>query len=634
MGVRVVDERSVLEEALALARGAERTLDVASPWIRGSSIRRLLAARPSDAAARVLFRVKEPADLEITDLGALLSLARRGVDLRYSGRLHAKVIIADGARAIVSSSNVTEAAGFGSYEPARCNREMGLVVEDDPQALAEIRSRFEAAWAEAEWLDDAVVGVVMDFPTDRAFHIACLRVPAPGTYVTARDREERVIVARVTGVTGYNRTFPRMTAGIWATQGYGVAPDAGGKSYDFEDLQSLFSAPDKERGVLGVVAACDPASLFHVAAVEVLAGLEDGRANPPGLPAAPGALVRRAGPVDLGPLLGTGTLAVGSVWHHPDVVVRARAEEILTRHLAVLGMTGSGKSNALLVIVRALLDADPDLRVLLVDSHGEYREVPGGNIVLPAMRADILADGAAKSLLRLSREDPTLVGKIRGAAEGAPDIEAFASALEGLADGERAAWAGHALRLATLCRARPDVLCLGGPAVSFDRSWEPGLNVLNVSGVEGLEARARVVGAALDEVYLQGAAGEAAWVVGLDEAQNYVPEQQTGLLARVRPSFDAAFRIASEGRKFGVGLVLASQRPARVNKDVLSQCNSHLVFRLANVEDLQAVAGCFETAGRRLLDDLPGLPVGVCLAGGTAFGMPVRVQVPRFEGGA
>ncbi|MBI4728138.1 MAG: hypothetical protein HY775_01340 [Acidobacteria bacterium] len=71
--------------------------------------------------------------------------------------------------------------------------------------------------------------------------------------------------------------------------------------------------------------------------------------------------------------------------------------------------------------------------------------------------------------------------------------------------------------------------------MSFDRSWEPGLNVLDVSGVEGLEARARVVGAALDEVYSQGAAGEAAWVVGLDEAQNYVPEQQIGLLARVRP---------------------------------------------------------------------------------------------------
>lgn len=42
------------------------------------------------------------------------------------------------------------------------------------------------------------------------------------------------------------------------------------------------------------------------------------------------------------------------------------------------------------------------------------------------------------------------------------------------------------------------------------------------------------------------------------------------------------------------------------------------------------MAGCFETAGRKLLEDLPGLPVGVCLAGGTAFGMPVRVQFERF----
>lgn len=60
-------------------------------------------------------------------------------------------------------------------------------------------------------------------------------------------------------------------------------------------------------------------------------------------------------------------------------------------------------------------------------------------------------------------------------------------------------------------------------------------------------------------------------LVVLDEAQNYVPEQQTGWLARARPAFDAAFAIATEGRKFGVGLVVSSQRPARVNKYILSQ---------------------------------------------------------------
>lgn len=631
MGVQVVDESNVLEAAIRLVEGSERTLDIASPWIRGPSMRRLLNARPEGVTVRVLFRVKEPEDLDITDLSSLLSFEDLDVGLRYSRRLHAKVIVADGKRAIVSSSNLTEAAGYGYYEPGRRNQELGLVVEDDPETVDSIVARFEAAWAEGEWLDDGVAGVVMDFPTDRNFHVACLKTPAPGSYLAARDSEGGLLLGRVTGVTGYNRTFPRMTAGMWATQGYGAAPDAGGSQYEYTDLQSLFSFPEKERGVLGVLAAVDEPSLFHVAAVEVLAGVEEGRARPPSLPAAPGTLARRAGPRELDVLLGNGTITVGSLWHHPDVTVRARDDEILTRHLAVLGMTGSGKSNAMLVLVHALLGAHPDLNVLLVDSHGEYRCIAGGRLVTPAMRLDLLSPGALKAVLGLSREDPNLSDRVVQAAAGAGDLDEFAAALESLASGERAAWAGHALRLAAICRERPGDFCLGGPEVSFDPGWGPGLNILDVSAVEGTEARSGIVGAALSAVYSQAVRQEAVWLVALDEAQNYVPEQQTGLLASARPSFDAAFRIASEGRKFGVGLILASQRPARVNKDVLSQCNSHMVFRVANVEDLQAVAGCFETAGRRMLDDLPGLPVGVCLAGGTAFGMPVRVQVPLVE---
>ncbi|MGH2760149.1 MAG: helicase HerA domain-containing protein, partial [Actinomycetota bacterium] len=585
--MRVVDEGTILDEALRVARSARRTLDLASPWIRGTALRLVLRAAAHGVAVRVLFRVKEPDDLEITDLGAVLEASRRGVEVRYSARLHAKVILADGSTAIVSSSNLTDAAGFGrSYAPDTRNRELGFIVDEDPDAVRDVQDRFDAVWAESEWLDEDVTGVVMDFPTAQAFHIACWRTPTPGGYVAARDTQGRLVVGRVSGVTGYNRTFPRMTAGMWATQGYGAAPDAGASSYEYADLQSLFSVAEKERGVLGVIAACDPDGLFHVAKVEALATLDSGESFPPLEPAAPGGLARCAGSGDLGPLLGAGDVEIGAVWHHPDVAVLARSGEILHRHLAVLGMTGSGKSNAVLVLVRALLERSPDVRVLLVDGHGEYAQAAEqlcGRAVRPSLRTDILGEGMLKRLLHLAREDATLVAKVHEAAESASEAwpDGFADALEHSAGSDDAVWVRSARRLADLCRERAGELCAGGPTVRFDREWGPGLNVLDASGVEGLEARSVVVAAALDEVYWSAVRGEGEWLVALDEAQNYVPEQQTGLLARVRPSFEAAFRIASEGRKFGVGLVVASQRPARVHKDVLSQCNSHLVFRLA-----------------------------------------------------
>ncbi|HXF97371.1 MAG TPA: ATP-binding protein [Gaiellaceae bacterium] len=118
----------------------------------------------------------------------------------------------------------------------------------------------------------------------------------------------------------------------------------------------------------------------------------------------------------------------------------------------------------------------------------------------------------------------------------------------------------------------------------------------------------------------------------MDEAHNYVPERTTGFMAEAarHGSLGALTTIAVEGRKFRVGLVVISQRPSRVAKDVLAQMNSQLVFRLANLEDLAYVRESFEAAGEELLADLPRLDTGVCVCAGTMVAMPVRCDVPLY----
>ena len=116
-----------------------------------------------------------------------------------------------------------------------------------------------------------------------------------------------------------------------------------------------------------------------------------------------------------------------------------------------------------------------------------------------------------------------------------------------------------------------------------------------------------------------------------DEAHLYIPEHSR------RDSIDDISvgifeRIAKEGRKYGVGLVVISQRPAEVNRTVLSQCNNVIAMRLTNGDD-QAVI-------RRLLPDslgsfgdlLPVLDIGEALVVGDASLLPTRVRVaePRF----
>lgn len=117
-----------------------------------------------------------------------------------------------------------------------------------------------------------------------------------------------------------------------------------------------------------------------------------------------------------------------------------------------------------------------------------------------------------------------------------------------------------------------------------------------------------------------------------DEAHLYIPERITSDSAD-EVSVGIFERIAKEGRKYGVGLVVISQRPSEVNRTVLSQCNNVIAMRLTNGDD-QAVI-------RRLLPDslggfgdlLPVLDIGEALVVGDASLLPTRVVVsePRFR---
>ena len=111
-----------------------------------------------------------------------------------------------------------------------------------------------------------------------------------------------------------------------------------------------------------------------------------------------------------------------------------------------------------------------------------------------------------------------------------------------------------------------------------------------------------------------------------DEAHLYVPSKTEANVVN-EAALNSFERVAKEGRKYGVGLVIVSQRPAEVNRTVLSQCNNYIAMRLTNAEDQQVV--------RRLLPDslggfselLPILDVGEALVVGDASILPSRIRI-------
>ncbi len=87
--------------------------------------------------------------------------------------------------------------------------------------------------------------------------------------------------------------------------------------------------------------------------------------------------------------------------------------------------------------------------------------------------------------------------------------------------------------------------------------------------------------------------------------------------------------VLSEGRKFGVGICIISQRPGKLDQDVLSQCMTQVIMRIVNPIDQQSIASGVESAGRDILDELPALTKGQAIIAGAAVNTPVLCQVRK-----
>lgn len=109
----------------------------------------------------------------------------------------------------------------------------------------------------------------------------------------------------------------------------------------------------------------------------------------------------------------------------------------------------------------------------------------------------------------------------------------------------------------------------------------------------------------------------------LEEAHNFVPGGQ-GAKSQAAHIIK---RIASEGRKFGLFLVLVTQRPYKIHGDTLSQCNSQIIMRLTNPQDQLAIKQSSEGISEGLLADLPGLNVGEAVILGPIVRVPVMVRI-------
>ena len=101
----------------------------------------------------------------------------------------------------------------------------------------------------------------------------------------------------------------------------------------------------------------------------------------------------------------------------------------------------------------------------------------------------------------------------------------------------------------------------------------------------------------------------------VEEAHNFCPERSFG----ESPSSYILRNIASEGRKFGLGLGVVTQRPARIDKNVLSQCNTQIIHKVTNPNDIKAIASSAENLSLNVINDIPNIAIGTALIIGASM---------------
>jgi DNA helicase HerA-like ATPase len=440
--------------------------------------------------------------------------------------------------------------------------------------------------------------------------------------------------------------------------------------------------PDRE--VVGTVSALQsedgppPRASFVVDLFgELTPGSEGGRRFARGLSHYPliGAAVRAAGKADVEVVYtppAVTTIRLGTFYQERSRPAPALMDELLAKHFAVVGTTGSGKSCAVTVILSAILDQAPDAHIILLDPHNEYTTVFGE-------RAEVIDIATLQLPLWLLNLEEAVRVLVRG---GDPlEQQAQEMILRDAITRARRHYAGEELTAAALTVDAPvpyrvfDLLRfiydamgkLDKPDTSIpyqrlrtrleslrdDRRYAFMFSekfVVKDAMAETVGRLLRIPGEGkpLSIVDLSGIPSEvvdvivslfcriifdfALWcdqermppiLLVCEEAHRYVPaDPSVGFAAAAR----AITQIAKEGRKYRVSLALVSQRPSELSPEALAQCGTVFALRLANDADFRFVANLLPEAAQGMLAALPSLETQEAIVSGQGVPLPTRIR--------
>lgn len=363
------------------------------------------------------------------------------------------------------------------------------------------------------------------------------------------------------------------------------------------------------------------------------------------------------------------SIHIGSLSQASTLPVYLMTNELLGKHFAVLGTTGSGKSCAVTVLLQAILNVAPSGHIILLDPHNEYGKAFDGTSEV----IDPTTLNLPHWLMNFEESTEVFVGKSEFAATSQTNIlkEAILSARRnfgtaGIPTESITVDTPVPYRLSDLLAdvrsKKPSAAAAAAPydkiigkieALQADKRFSflirPDGDVSDgLAEIVGKYLRIPVAEKPLSIIDLSGIPSDvvdvvvsifcrmifdfAVWsprpvkvpiLLICEEAHRYAPRSDA---AAFQPTKQALSRIAKEGRKYGVSLGLVSQRPSELAETILSQCNTLIALRMSNEQDQHFVQRALPDAVRSLIDVLPTLRAQEALIVGEGTTVPVRVR--------
>lgn len=406
----------------------------------------------------------------------------------------------------------------------------------------------------------------------------------------------------------------------------------------------------------------------------------------------PGQVVYAAASEELTELMGRGDIELGRLSFDADVPFSLSLNMLCSRHFAVLAMTGAGKSNTVAVMLASILEKYPYSKVIVIDTHSEYVPLAGrytsARVLTPIGKVSKLIEtryGVApkplevplwtlgfEEIAALLRLDPSKATKqmmyLRNALQEvrsqrfppatADDPiyfkpEELREALIEQSKGSR--YTDRSLEDLLLkidsMLDNSDLRYMTRPRLSeefytstdgeepqrsveayvkiYGSLLEPGLSIVSLGGLPS-DAQASTTSTVLKSLWrlitasvLAGAPQPT--LVLVEEAHNYAPQ------GRWSPAKDILEKIAKEGRKFGIGLGVVSQRPRELSQTLLAQCGTLIALRTSNPRDQEYILSSMEDVMKELVEGLSGLSTGEALISGSAAPTPAIVRIYDFQ---